>query len=249
LRTDSLPENLKPELDACGVIGTVAVQADQTIGETYFLLELAERNPWILGVVGWVDLTDPKVGDVLDFLANHKKLKGIRHVVQDEPDGNWVVMPEVLRGLREVGARNLAYDLLILPRHIKHVQTIARECPGLKLIIDHTAKPHIAKGEMEPWATDIKRAATIDGLHCKISGMVTEANHSNWTTDDLRPYVDVLLEAFGPERLTFGSDWPVCTLASSYQKWFAAFEELISPLSDSEKERIQHLNAQAFYSL
>ena len=250
LRKHQLPEHLKPQLDACGVTGTVAVQADQSVGETHFLLDLAAKHDFILGVVGWVDLTDPDIGGVLERTArDYPALKGIRHIVQDEPDDDWLVRADVLRGLREVAKAGLTYDLLSFPKHIKHAATVARECPGLKLIIDHASKPHIASAEMEPWASEIKKAARIDGLHCKISGMVTEADHSNWTVGDLRPYVDVLLEAFGPERLTYGSDWPVCTLASTYERWFEAFLDLVSNLSESERERIFHLNARAFYNL
>jgi len=250
LRENRLPEHLKAHLDACGVAGTVAVQADQSVGETHFLLDLAARHDFILGVVGWVDLTDPDIGAVLERSSrDNPALKGIRHVVHDEPDDDWIVREDVLRGLREVAKAGLTYDLLLFPKHLKHVATVARECPGLKLIIDHAAKPRIAKGELEPWASSIKSAARVDGVHCKISGMVTEAHHANWTVDDLRPYADVLLEAFGPERLTFGSDWPVCTLASTYERWFETFLELVSGLSESEREHIFHLNARAFYNL
>jgi len=249
LHKDFLPKDLQPELSACGVAGTVTVQADQCVDETRFLLELAKRHGFILGVVGWVDLVSPTVGEILDELAANRTFKGVRHVVHDEPDDDWIARKDVLRGLKEVERRGLSYDLLVKPQHLKHVEMLAKTCPALPLIIDHIAKPPIASKGMEPWKTWIQRVAKIERLHCKLSGMITEANWKSWRTEDLRPYAEIVIEAFGPERLTFGSDWPVCTLAGSYGRVFDAFQELVISLSDAERENIYHLNAKKFYNL
>ena len=249
LRRDMLPEHLAIELAACAVAGTVTVQADQCVEETRFLLQLADQYEFVMGVVGWVDLTDPDVGRVLDDLSANAKLKGIRHVVHDEPETEWLVREDVLRGLREVARRGLAYDLLLRPQHLPLIEPVAKACPQLRLIIDHIAKPPIASGRLQPWADHIRRAARIEGLHCKLSGMITEADWENWEVRDLKPYAEVVIDAFGPERLTFGSDWPVCMLAGSYGEVYHAFCELIGSLSTHEQEQVRQLNAWQFYKL
>ena len=251
LRRDYLPDDLRPLLDAAGVARTVAVQAHQSVAETRWLLSLAEETPWIAGVVGWVDLTSPSLGETLDSLMLSPKLKGIRHLVHDESDPRWLVRPDVLAGLGEVSRRGLAFDLLLRPEHIACVPVVANACPDLLLIVDHIAKPCIAARVFEPWAADIAEIARIPGLRCKVSGMVTEADHATWTPADLAPYVAHVVGCFGAERLVFGSDWPVCRLAATYGQVVDALDECLvaAGCTESERQAIFGPNATRFYRL
>ena len=218
VRQNYLPPDLKPEIDAVGIDRTVIVQAHQSLEEARFLLDIANETDFVAGVVAWVDVQSPSVGDDLDSLLEYGQLVGIRHQVEDDPDDDWLVADETIRGFEEIAARGLAYDMLVKPRHMKHVPTVAERVPELRMVIDHIAKPLIADGVMEPWASDMAAIANIPGVYCKVSGMVTEADHDNWSVDDLRPYVEHVREQFGMDRLMFGSDWPVCLLASSYRR-------------------------------
>ena len=237
IRRDFLPEHLSPLLNAAGVDGCVAVQTQHDVAETRWLLDLADAHPFIAGVVGWVDLTEHGCGDQLDEFTPHPKFVGVRHVVQDEPDDDWVVRPDVLRGLRELERRGLPFDLLFFPRHLKHAATLARTLPGLPLVIDHLGKPPIAAGELDAWAADLRAAAAFDTVSCKLSGMVTEADWNAWTPADLRPYVEVALDAFGPDRCLYGSDWPVCVTAGSYGRVHAALVEVLDSLGVTGDDR------------
>jgi L-fuconolactonase len=249
LHRDYLPGDLEPLADVCGVARTVLVQASNSVEETLWLLNLADAHPLVAGVVGWVDLASAEVGRQLDELAAYPKLKGVRHLVESEPDPDWLVQPKVLEGLAELAARDLAYDLLVHTRHLKHVPAIAAACPELRLVVDHMAKPPIARGEIDEWSREIEKAAAIESVHCKLSGLVTEANHASWRTEHLQPYVDRALALFGPERLMFGSDWPVCLLAASYRQVLESFRALLGGLSDRERRFVFSENAARFYVL
>jgi L-fuconolactonase len=249
LYQDHLPSMLEPVLQQNGVSSTVLVQASNSIEESRWLLSLADQNPFIGGVVGWVDLTNPEVDVELAELTAHPKFKGVRHLVESEPAEDWLVTPDVLRGLNRLAAHQVSYDLLVHTRHLKYVPQLVDSCPALSLVVDHMAKPPIKIGETREWASALKGVAVHKHIHCKLSGLVTEANWENWKTDDLRPYVETALELFGPERLMFGSDHPVCLLAGSYNRVLDSFEELTSELTSAERERVFFGNAKRFYRL
>jgi len=251
LQRDYLPATLRPLLDTAGIQQTVAVQAHGSVDETRWLLSLADQHPWIAGVVGWVNLEAPDVGQVLDELCQNPKLKAIRAFVHDIEDPKWLLRPAVLRGLAEVERHGLAYDLLFRPQHLPLAQPLADKLPGLRLVIDHIAKPLIKDGVMEPWARDIAAAARIPGLYCKLSGMVTEANHATWRPKDLQPYISHVLEHFGEDRLMFGSDWPVCLLAASYLQVVDALDTCleVAGVSRVGRAKIFGMNAARFYQL
>lgn len=216
LKRDFLPADLKPLLDSEGFDGSIAVQARQDAEETEWLLELAGQNQFIKGVVGWVDLCSPDVGAELEQLAQHPKFVGVRHVLQDEPDPEFMLRPDFKRGLRLLAQHGLAYDLLLYPRHLPVAVRLVREFPNQQFVLDHIAKPLIADGLIEPWDRDIRELAEFDHVWCKVSGMVTEARWNDWTTADFAPYLDLVFEAFGSDRLMIGSDWPVCMLSGDY---------------------------------
>jgi L-fuconolactonase len=213
------------------------------------LLKLADEHEFIAGVVGWVDLKSSSVAPQLDEFTRHPKFKGVRHLVESEPLDDWLVQQEVLAGLKILESRNVPFDLLVHTRHLKFVPTVVEACPNLRLVIDHLAKPPIAKGEIEEWAANFATLARFPNMFCKLSGMVTEANPVNWKNDDLRPYVSVALDSFGPERLIFGSDYPVCLLAASYERVIESFQALLSELSSESRDRIFGANAIKFYKL
>lgn len=249
LRRNYLPADLEPILADHHFDGSVVVQANVVMEETWWLLDLAARHESIHGVVTWVDLTDPDVGCALDMCRLHPKFKGVRHIVHDEPDLRWILRDDVVRGLTELVRRDIPYDVLIRPPHLPLLPELADRVPGLRMVIDHIAKPLIASHEMEPWARDIEIAAGIPGMHCKLSGMITEAVHSAWKADDLKPYVQHVLKIFGPDRLMFGSDWPVCKLAGSWKQVLAAFTQACGPLPQTEREKILGGTAVSFYRL
>lgn len=246
---DYLPAELVPILQANGVTRTVLVQASNSVAESRWLLSLAGANSFIAGVVGWVDLTSPEIDAQLNELAAHPKFKGVRHLVESEPQDDWLVQPAVLSGLQQLATRGLCYDLLVHTRHLKYVPEVARKCPDLRLVIDHLAKPPIARNEIKEWLAAITPVAALPNIHCKFSGLVTEANRTSWQTNDLRPFVDSALELFGVERLMFGSDYPVCLLAASYDRVLAAFQEILKSLSEPDREKIFSKNAARFYRL
>ena len=244
LYRDYLPDDLAPILN--GVKQTVLVQASNSLAESRWLLDLADANDFIAGVVGWVDLMSVKIDTQLDELCARPKFKGVRHLVESEPHDDWLVQPAVLSGLRKLSERGLSYDLLVHTRHLKYMPHIAESCPDLPLVIDHLAKPPIARNEIKEWSEALKPVARYPNIHCKLSGLVTEANWGSWQTDDLRPYVDYALELFGPDRMMFGSDYPVCLLAASYDRVLGSFQEL---LGDSDRDKIFSKNAARFYRL
>jgi L-fuconolactonase len=249
LYQDYLPSQLEPILVANGVAQTVLVQASNSVAESRWLLTLADENSFIAGVVGWANLMDPGVDSQLKELISHPKFKGIRHLVESEPADDWLTQPVVLQGLRQLADNDLSYDLLVHTRHLPHARTVAERCPNLRLVIDHMAKPPIARGEFKEWSQHLAPLAAFKNVHCKLSGLVTEANWSTWQTDDLRPYIDYVLELLGPERLMFGSDHPVCLLASSYERVLESFLEILKDLNDDQRTRIFAQNATNFYRL
>ena len=246
---DYLPAQLKPILDQNGVGKTVLVQASNSVEESRWLLRLAEQNSFVAGVVGWVDLKSSEVDVQLDELSSDPKFKGVRHLVESEPDDDWLIHPDVLRGLQRLSAYDLTYDLLVHTRHLKHAPTVAAACPELRLVVDHMAKPPIASGALTDWFTAMKPVAANPNIFCKLSGLVTEANWSSWQNTDLRPFVECALEIFGPDRLMFGSDHPVCLLAASYDRVLESFQEILRDQSESDRAHIFASNAINFYRL
>jgi L-fuconolactonase len=249
LYQDYLPSQLEPILIANGVTKTVLVQASNSVAESRWLLTLADENSFIAGVVGWANLMDPDVGSRLKELSVYSKFKGIRHLVESEPADDWLTQPAVLQGLRQLADNDLSYDLLVHTRHLPHARTVAERCPDLRLAIDHMAKPQIARGEFKEWSQHLGPLAAFKNVHCKLSGLVTEANWTTWQTDDLRPYIDYVLELFGPERLMFGSDHPVCLLASSYERVLESFLEILKDLNNDQRNKVFAQNATNFYRL
>jgi L-fuconolactonase len=246
---DYLPDSLEPILRKNHISKTVLVQASNSVEETRWLLKLADEHEFIAGVVGWVDLKSSSVAPQLDEFTRHPKFKGVRHLVESEPLDDWLVQQEVLAGLKILESRNVPFDLLVHTRHLKFVPTVVEACPNLRLVIDHLAKPPIAKGEIEEWESHFDKIARFPNMFCKLSGMVTEANPVKWKNDDLRPYVSVALDSFGPERLIFGSDYPVCLLAASYERVIESFQALLSELGSESRDRIFDANAIKFYKL
>src|SRR2546429_7940650 len=215
LRRDFLPDDLKPELEHNGFQGCVAVQARQTLEETRWLLELAERAPFILGVVGWVDLRSPEVRSQLSEFTRNPKLVGIRHIVQSEPEEGFLLQPDFLRGIAMLEEFGLAYDILIYARHLPVATEFVGRFPRQRFVLDHMAKPPIKGGALDAWARGIQGLAAFPNVYCKVSGLVTEADWQVWKPEDMRPYLDVAFRCFGPSRLMIGSDWPVCTVAGA----------------------------------
>ena len=245
-------DELLPQLAAAGVDGTVVVQARTELDETRELLALAATAPALLGVVGWADLTDPALGDVLAELRagpGGERLVGIRHPAHDEPDPRWLLRADVRRGIATVGRSGLAVDLLVRPREMPAALELVRGEPGTRFVVDHLGKPPMADGTLEPWATLLAGLAGLPNTWCKLSGLVTEAAWDAWTVDALRPYVDAALERFGASRLLYGSDWPVCLLAASYETVIATARTLTDGLSEAERAAVFGGNAEDVYRL
>jgi L-fuconolactonase len=213
------------------------------------VLKLAEQNDFIAGVVGWVDLASEKCEDQLAEFKDHPKFVGIRHIVHDEPDDDFIVRPEILRGLKVLQKHKVPYDLLFFAKHLKHAVRLGQELPELPMVIDHLSKPKIKDHITAGWIDELKAAAKFPNMYCKLSGMVTEADWNQWKPADLKPYVEAALEAFGPERCMYGSDWPVCELAGTYEQVYNALIAVLGPISDSERAQILGGTAKKFYSL
>lgn len=249
LARNYLPADLKPILEANRFDGCVFVQATQVDAEAEWALGLADQNPFIKGVVAWVDLKDPKVGARLDQLQKHPRFKGVRHIVHDEPDTNWIVQADVIRGLKELERRDIPYDLLLKPPHLPLVMPLVEKLPKLRMVIDHIAKPYIAKKQMEPWAKQMEEISKVPHMFVKLSGMITEADQKNWKASDLMPYVHHVYQLWGPERAMFGSDWPVCLLAGSWKQVLASFTQALGPLKQDVREQLLGGTAAKFYRL
>ena len=247
LHRDWLPGDLAPLLAAAGLDGCIAVQARQTAEESRWLLELAEHHAIIKGVVGWVDLRAANVGEELAALARHPRFVGVRHVVQDEPDDDFMLGADFLRGIGALRAHKLTYDILIVPRQLPAAIALARRFPEQPFVLDHIAKPGIKAGTLSPWREQIRELAKAPNVLCKVSGMVTEADAKGWKSADFRPYLDVVSEAFGEDRLMYGSDWPVCLLAAEYAQVFALVRDYLAPLSAEVQAKVLGGNAARFY--
>ncbi len=249
LRRDFLPADLKPELDRSDFQGSVAVQARQTLEETRWLLELAERSPSILGVVGWVDLRSPDIRSQLKVLARNPKLVGIRHIVQSEPDDRFLLQPEFLRGISALEEFDLAYDILIYTKHLPVAAEFVERFPRQRFVLDHLAKPPIKSGQVDSWAEGIRRLAEFPNVFCKLSGLVTEADWQHWQPEQIVPFLDVAFESFGPDRLMIGSDWPVCLVAASYARAIEVVKAYLQAKKPECREAVLGGNAQRFWRL
>jgi L-fuconolactonase len=249
LRRDFMPQDLKPLLQILGFDGCVTVQVQQNIDETRWLLELADRHDSIRGVVGWVDLRSPQLRSQLDHFAGHPKFVGVRHIVQDEPDDRFMLRDDFRRGIAQLAAFGLTYDVLVYPRQLPAAITLVEEFPGQPFVLDHIAKPPIAEGRLAPWESDLRRLARLPNICCKLSGMVTEANWKAWQPGDFHRYLDVVFEAFGPDRLMIGSDWPVCTLSADYAAAMRIVLDYISQLPPAAQDGILGENCARFYGL
>ena len=249
LRRNFLPADLKTEIAPAGIEGVVSVQARQSLAETEWLLELAQGNDFICGVVGWVPLRSSELPSELQRLAGRTKLKAVRHVLQDEPDDDFMLRPDFDRGIAALREFGLRYDILIFERHLPQAIQLVDRHPELTFILDHIAKPRIKENVLSPWLANLADLARRPNVYCKLSGLVTEADHRSWTEAQLRPYLDAALEAFGPRRLMFGSDWPVCLLACEYGRWFRIVCDFASSLSSSDRARLLGGTAVEAYGL
>jgi L-fuconolactonase len=246
---DYLPNDLAPHLKYTGVRKTIFVQTQHNLDETRWVLGLAAQHDFLAGVVGWVDLASQACEEqVLEF-HTHPKFVGVRHITQDEPDDDFIVRPAILRGLKVLEKHRVPFDLLFYVKHLGHAATVARAVPELPLVIDHLAKPRIKEHSIDDWLPHLRTAAACPNVYCKLSGMVTEADWHAWQPADLKPYVQAALDCFGPHRCMFGSDWPVCELAASYEQVYQALNDAVGPISASERTAIFGGTATAFYGL
>ena len=249
IRRDFLPRELEPELAANGIDASVAVQADQSEEETLFLLDLAKANHRIAAFVGWVDLRSSNVAERLKYFSQFPKLRGFRHIAQSEPDDRLLVRNDFVRGVAQLRQFGFTYDILIYARQLPAAMELASRLPQQPFVIDHIAKPAIRAKQLEPWATHMREIAQNKNVYCKVSGLVTEAHWKAWTPGDLRPYLDVVFEAFGANRLMFGSDWPVCLVAASYARVLQVVSDYLNDFSETDQRRFFGENAARFYRL
>ena len=249
IRRDFTPEQLQEEIATAGVDGVVSVQARQSLAETEWLLRLAAKYDFIKGVVGWVELVSPKVGAELERFAANRKLKSVRHVVQAEPDEKFILRGDFNRGIRELKKLSLVYDILIFERQLPQAIQFVDAHPSQVFILDHLAKPRIKDGLFEPWNKNLRELAKRPNIYCKVSGLVTEADYATWTDAQLQPYLNAALEAFGPRRLMFGSDWPVCLVTCGYARWHQLVTSWVAGLSPDERARVLGGTAAEAYKL
>jgi len=249
LRRDFLAEDLKEAMRSAGVDGTVVVQARQTMEETRWLLDLAEANPEIRGVTGWAPIAGADFPAVMEEFEGRTKLKGLRHVIQAEKDENYILREDFNAGIRALDGSGLVYEILIYERHLPQTIEFVDRHPKQLFVLDHVAKPLIAAGLVEPWATRMRELAERENVWCKLSGMVTEADWTSWSPEKLKPYMDAAVEAFGPGRLLAGSDWPVCLVACSYERWWQVLREYFAGFSEQERASIFGGNATEVYGL
>ena len=248
IRRNFLPGDLFPLLQDAKIDGCIAVQADESLRETDFLLDLANQHEWIRGVVGWAGLKNDQLDGVLDQYSDVKKLVGFREVLQAK-DPEYMLQEEFIRGIQKIGKRGYTYDILIFPNHLAATLQLVKKCPDQRFVIDHLAKPYIKDGEWKDWKKAIGLIAERELVYCKLSGMTTEADWKKWTPDQLFPYLEISLELFGPERLMYGSDWPVCLLAGEYEQYWEVIEQFTDALSPSEKAKIMGETAVEFYKI
>lgn len=248
IRKDFLPGDLAVIVNEEKLHGTIAVQADQTEAETDWLLQLAAKNDFIKGVVGWVDLRSSNIEERLQHYQQFSKLKGFRHVLQGE-EPSFMLQESFLNGISKLNEYGFAFDILIFPQHLEAALQLVKQFPEQRFVIDHVAKPTIKDGKIDEWKKGMQQLAQHSNVYCKISGMVTEADWKNWTAEQLKPYIDVVVESFGIDRIMYGSDWPVCLVASSYKKWLQTVKEYFSAYSVEDQEKIFIDNAIQFYNL
>ncbi|MBC6998791.1 amidohydrolase family protein [Cytophaga sp. FL35] len=249
IRRDFLPQDLKPVYENHGVDGCVAVQADQTLEETEFLLNLSNENDFVKGVVGWVDLRSTSLPEQLEKYQENENLKGWRHIVQGEADHNFLLRNDFLNGISLLEKYNHTYDILVFPHQLGAVLEFVKKFPNQAFVIDHIAKPYIKDGFFDGWSLLMKEISKHENVFCKISGMITEADYDNWSKEEIFPYMNLILEAFGPNRVMYGSDWPVCLVAGTYPQVKNLVKDFIQDLSTTEQEKIMGKNAMAFYNL
>ncbi|MGC1904138.1 MAG: amidohydrolase family protein [Candidatus Acidiferrum sp.] len=249
LKRDFSPSNLVPELDGCGIDATIAVQADQSGTETQFLLDVAEKTDRVAGVVGWLDLRSPALEERLRHFSRFKKLRGLRHIAQAEPDDGFLARPEFVRGVSQLKDFGLTYDILIYPKQLPAAIELVSKLPEQKFVVDHLGKPEIKTGNIAGWAANIREIAASRNVYCKLSGMVTEARWREWRPADFEPYLDVVFECFGSHRLIFGSDWPVCLTVATYTQVKDIVESYVHRHARDHRHAIFGDNATAFYDL
>ncbi|WP_299580463.1 amidohydrolase family protein [uncultured Sunxiuqinia sp.] len=249
IRKNFLPEDLASTIHNSGVDGVVTVQARQCLEETDWLLQLASENEFIKGVVGWLPLANKNIQTILDQYSGNRWLKGVRHIVQGEPDPEFILGEAFNQGVSLLKEYGLVYDILILEHQLANTIRFVDRHPDQQFVVDHIAKPKIKTNEIQPWQNLLKELARRENVSCKISGMVTEADYEHWTEVQLQPYFDAVLEAFGPARLMFGSDWPVCQVATNYSEWLQLVKRQVSTLSSEEQNLIFYHNALKAYQL
>lgn len=236
-------------MDGASVDACVAVQARQTVEETEWLLALADANPFVAGVIGWIDLQAEDVADQLTRLARKPKLVGIRHIVQSEPDDRFMLRPAFCRGIASLEAFGLTYDILIYPKHLDVAADLVARFDRQRFVLDHLAKPDIRRGEIRDWERGLRELARFPLVYCKLSGLVTEADWKHWTPEDVQPYLDIAFDCFGPQRLLAGSDWPVCTLAADYARTIALLDDYMASRPVAERDAVMGGNAARLWRL
>lgn len=248
LHRDWLPQDLRPLLESVSLDGCVAVQARQTLEETRWLLELSDQSPIIRAVVGWVDLRSAQVEEQLAAFTPHPRFVGVRHVVQDEPDDRFLLGADFVRGIAVLRQFKLTYDLLIYPRQLPAAIELVCRFPEQPFVLDHIAKPEIRSGVLSPWREDLRELAKHENVCCKLSGMVTEARHADWSPDHFTPYLETVFESFGEDRLMYGSDWPVCLLAAEYREQYELTVDAVRRFSPAAEAKVFGRNAARFYT-
>ena len=248
IRKDFLPKDLKPILESNKIDGCIAVQADQSEDETLFLLKLAHENSFIKGVVGWVDLCSEDIEGRLEYFSQFEKFCGVRHIVQAEPKG-FLLNKKFQNGIKLLGKYNLTYDILVYHNQLEEVIEFVQKFPNQKFVLDHIGKPSIKTNKIESWKNQFQKLAKSPNVYCKISGLVTDAKLNYWEYDDFEPYLDVVINSFGTERVMFGSDWPVCLLSGNYEKVLEILDRYISHLTEDDKELIMGNNSLKFYNI
>ena len=249
LRRDFFPADARREMQRASVDACVAVQARQTLEETEWLLALADANPFVAGVIGWIDLQADDAADQLARFAARPKLVGIRHIVQSEPDDRFMLRSAFRRGIALLEDVDLTYDILIYPKHLSVAADLVARFDRQRFVLDHLAKPDIRRGEIREWERGLRELAKFPLVHCKVSGLVTEADWTRWTTEDIRPYLDIAFDCFGPQRLLAGSDWPVCTVASDYARTIALLDDYMASRSVAERDAVMGGNAARLWRL
>lgn len=249
LKKDFGPKDLDPLLKSCDLNGCIAVQASESEEENEFLLGLSHQSSIIKGIVGWIDLQSGNLTERLSYYKNFKKIKGFRHVIQDEPDIDFMLRPAFLNGIKTLESFDYTYDILIFPQHLKNTYKLIKQNPEQRFVIDHIAKPEIRNNKIEDWEKELSAIGSLPNVYCKISGMVTEAKWKEWKQDDFNIYMDTVVGIFGMDRIMYGSDWPVCTLSASYTNMYKIVNDYFSSFSRQEQDNFFGLNAKRFYRL